>query len=455
MESDRLRISFIPISTTKNWLNVVIADRLNLCMKNVNSNDLLTYQLNWYYDTMDLDSISYPSYLRRFAKKIDLDVLVNVQIRTASENRYAVQLDYNHLEKDEPIVLFTDSLDIKKYEQFFKKIIEKTIDILSFSQVDSLPEFPVPNTHIWESCGRGKYYHLTGNIDSAEIAYRQGISIDSNQISLLKGLIQVLLEKASTMHSEGKYLEDVYFEIERLLQQGIDMDSLDAELYRDLGNLYIRRGMWNRAEQNLKRGYEIDKDDPFLYFNLSRMHPSRYDELGFRNKTELLERALYLDPAFQLGWIALAEDYYYQNRYDKTEEVYNRMLKIFPESLDGLLGLGKLYMVQNDIVNIIRTYEKVLEIAPGYADAYYNLGIVYYKEHQEDLAIDFFKKAIAINNHADSHYYLGIIYRNKDNLDQAIYHFRKRVELKTGTEDTFAEEARLHLSELLENRDSI
>ncbi|RQV98660.1 tetratricopeptide repeat protein [bacterium] len=450
VESDRLRISFFPTLITQPWLNVLIADHLNGFMGKINSADYLTYQLDWYCNTMEMDSISYSSYLRQFGQRIELDVLVHVQIQSVSEDRCTVQLDYYHPEKKEPIVILRDSLDFLEYEPFFQRIIVKTLDILS-SEVDSFPEYPIFETRLWEPYGWGKYYQLTGNIASAETFYRQGISVDTNQISLLKGLIQVLLEKASKLRSEGKYLEDFYFEIERLIHRGIEIDSMDSELYRSLGNLYIQRGMWNKAEQALDKAYEIGKDDPLLYFNLSRLHPSRYDELGFKNKTELLERAIYLNPAFQLGWIALAEDCYYRNRYDKTEEVYNRLLEIFPGSLDGLLGLGKLYMVQNDIVNIIRTYENVLEIAPDYADAYYNLGIVYYKDHQDDVAIQFFKKAIEISNHADSHYYLGIVYRNRNELDQAIYHFRKRIELKNGTGDTFAEEARIHLYELLEN----
>ncbi len=451
IESNRLRISFFPTLVTQKWLNVFITDCLNDFMVKVNSKDYLTYQLDWYCDNIEIDSTSYLSYLRRFAERIDLDVFVNVQIQSLSGNQCDVQLYYYYPEQNEPIVVFTDSLDFETTEEFFHRNIVKTLDIFS-SNTDSVPEYTAPETPIWESYGWGKYHQLTGDITAAESYYRQGISINSNQISLLKGLIQVLLTKTSTLSGEGRYLDESYFEIERLIHRAIDIDSLDATLYRLFGNLYIQRGMWNRAEQILEKAYEIDQDDPLLYFNLSRMHPSRYDKMGFGNKTELLERALYLNPAFQLGWIALAEDYYYQNRYDKTEEVYNQLLKIFPESLDGLLGLGKLYMVQNDVLNIIKTYEKVLEIAPDYADAYYNLGIVYYQDHQENVAIQFFNKAIEINSHADSHYYLGLIYRNRGDIDQAIYHFRKRIELKTGMEDTFAEDARWHLSELLENR---
>ena len=117
---------------------------------------------------------------------------------------------------------------------------------------------------------------------------------------------------------------------------------------------------------------------------------------------------------------------------------------------DYINFLGKMYIIKNDIVNIIRIYEKILEIAPDYSEAYYNLGIAYYNNKQMHEAEGFFRKAIDKGNHPDSYFYLGVIYKEKQETDRAIQCFRERIRLKTGTNDTFAEEARKHLQQLLQ-----
>jgi tetratricopeptide (TPR) repeat protein len=356
-------------------------------------------------------------------------------------------VDFYYPEQNQPIFQFSDSLNNQKPELFFQQFVKRTCDFISIDS-DSIVDYPLPRKELWEYYGLGRYYQLTGDYVSAEQMYRSGIAKDSTQNLLLKGLAEVLLIQRSQSDS---YTENMDMETEEILYKAVDIDSTDGTLYRLLGNLYIQRKWWNKAEQVLEKAFQYNKDDPYLYFQLSRVHPSRYQEMGFHNKKSLLSEALFLDPAFQLGWIALGEDYVFYNQYDKAEEIYHQLLEIHPKSLEGFLALGKLYMVQNDIMNIIRTYEKVLEIAPDYADAYYNLGIIYYKENQEAEAIRFFQKAIELDHHPDSNFYLGIIYKNRGDVDQAIQFFRERIRLKTGPEDTFAEEARIHLSELLQD----
>jgi tetratricopeptide (TPR) repeat protein len=101
------------------------------------------------------------------------------------------------------------------------------------------------------------------------------------------------------------------------------------------------------------------------------------------------------------------------------------------------------------VINIIQTYKKVLAIDPKNIIAFFNLGIAYYFDEKLEEAKGFFQRAIALGNHLDSHLYLGVIYAQQDEKDKAIHHLRVRIRYRSGSDDTYAEEARKLLYDLI------
>jgi len=445
---DRFRVACFPLISSDAWMDMIITDGINTLLGRANPTACLAYPVDWSYDAVAKDSASDVSYLRDYGKRIGLDLLITEQVHARFEGGCGIALAFYDLEKGRCILQVTDSLDFAQPDLFFRRVVRKAMDISSLF-CDSLPSAHVPPARVWKDYGWGRYYQLHDDPESAERAYRSGIAVDSTQAVLLKGLASVLLEKGFRFQTEGKYAEETYLEAAKLLYQALEIDSADGQTFRLFGKLYIHRAWWNKAEKALRKSLQREKDDPFLYLQLTRLHPSRYKEMGFRNREKLLKHALSLNPALERAWIALGEDFYFRNKPEQAEEAYLKLLKIHPNSLDGLLALGKLYVFRNDVLNIIRVYERVLEIAPDYADAYYNLGIAYFNDGKEDESIRFFKRAVELNNHVDSHFYLGIIHARRGDRELAIEYFRKRIRFRRGMDDPFAEEARKKLYELI------
>jgi len=427
---------------------MVIADGINANLRRANPSVCLAYPLDWSYDAIAVDSASNVSYLRDYGKRIELDLLVTERTDSLFKEGCEIALAFYDLKQGQCLLQVIDTLDFVKPDGFFRRVVRKTMGFASLG-CDSFPSIRIPPVDVWRDYGRGRYHQLGGDLTSAERAYRLGIAADSTRPDLLKDLASVLSEKGFRFQTEGKYAENTYLEAAELLKKAIEIDSADGESYRLFGELYVRRNQWNRAEKALRKSFELDRDDPFLYFNLTRLHPSRYKDFGFQNKENLLQYALFLNPALERAWIALGESFYFRNKPDRAEETYLNLLKIHPSSLDGLLALGKLYIFRNDVLNIIRVYEEVLEIAPDCTDAYYNLGIAYLNDGKEDEALLFFTKAIELSNHVDSHFYLGIIHERRGNREEAIEHFRNRIRFRKGRDDPFAEEARKKLYQLI------
>jgi len=447
----RFRIACFPLFSSDRWLDITITDGINDLLQKANSTVCLDYPLDWTFDAIDRDSVSNLTYLKYYGKRIGLDVLVTEQVISKSDKNCVVVLKFYNLKKKEPLTLkLSDTLYFAHPDTFFKEIIHQALNSFSI-KYDTLPPVFLPSPKVWKDYGSGRYYQLIDDFTSAEKAYRAGLAVDSTEFFLLRGLASVLLRKSFYLQSKGKYADDTYIKTAEIINKTLEVDSTDELTYCLLGQLYIQRSMWNRAEKVLKKALQLGKDDPFLYFYLTRLHSSRYRKMGFRNKETLLKKALKLNPAFERAWIALGDYYFFRNRIGNAEKTYKKLLEIHPSSLDGLLALGKLYFSRNDILNVIKVYKKVLTIKSDYPEAYYNLGIAYYNRGREEDAIRFFEKAIELNNHVDSYFYLGLIYAKRGDKDKAVEFLRKRIHFRNKLNDPFAEEARKLLFKLLHN----
>ncbi|MDZ7330833.1 MAG: tetratricopeptide repeat protein [candidate division KSB1 bacterium] len=277
-------------------------------------------------------------------------------------------------------------------------------------------------------------------------------NVIANDSSLVDALVlagKIQFSFAAAKKKNGESPADEFERTKIWLNRALTKDSSCAEAWLYLGEYYIYQQRWSMAEQMLLRAYRLQPNEPRLYLALSRLHPSRYRHLGFKNERELFERAIFFDPTYEDAYLMLSDHYLFENQRKQAIQLLERYLDINPNSVPALMALGKIYLVRNEILKIIEIYNRVLQLQPQNADAYYNLGILYYNSDDYDTAEQLLKRAIAINNHPNAHLYLAYLYEAQGNLPLAIEHLRERIRLRKGVEDEFAEEARKHLFALL------
>ena len=483
---DRFRAGCFPLFSSEAWLDMIVADGINGVLKEAALKSCLIYPVDWSYDAVDEDSLMHIEYLCRYGKRIGLNLLITERVRSLFSEGCGVEVVFFDLDQTRSIFQLYDTLDFKQPQEFFSRIARRTATLFILNtkwfsdfyrrphlnpllekrrgphceirkplwfdytlECDSNLVVPLPPVRDWEHFGSGRLHHLRGDLDSAEAAFRS-VSADSPVHPIvMRELASVLIDTVNRSKAIGSDDDGAAVEAARLLHSVLEMDSTDECANRLLGDLYIQQEWWNKAEEALRRAFQWESDDPFLYMSMARLHPSRYRAMGFRNREALLRHALFLNPAYEQARIALGDEFYFRNRPDDAEKMFERLLEIHPRSLDGLLALGKLYLYRNDVLNIVRVYEKVLTIAPDYADAYYNLGVAYFNDGKEDDAIRFFEKAVELAHHAESTYFLGVIYVRRGDRERAVAYFRERIRLRKGRDDPFAEEARKHLYALL------
>jgi len=120
----------------------------------------------------------------------------------------------------------------------------------------------------------------------------------------------------------------------------------------------------------------------------------------------------------------------------KSFEAYQRSTELDPDNKDGWNQLGHLYRRIGELAQAERTYLKVLTLAGTdkeyQAIAYGNLGLVYRTQGNLTKAIEFFEKALAIDESmgnkagmAIAYGNLGNVYYIQGNLTKAIEFFEK------------------------------
>ncbi len=99
------------------------------------------------------------------------------------------------------------------------------------------------------------------------------------------------------------------------------------------------------------------------------------------------------------------------SNFDKAELLARKALKTKGEFPEARFLLGNVYRKKNDFISAIAEYEKALEY--GYepaADVYYNLGVVSEKLFEYDAALNYYNKALALNEtFAEAHWNKALI----------------------------------------------
>lgn len=279
---------------------------------------------------------------------------------------------------------------------------------------------------------------------------QKAVSADSNLIDAYLLLGKCYFQSGVIRKEQGESPVEEFEAARYWLTKSIAKDSLQSEAYIFLGEYYIYQERWSIAEDMLSQAFQLNPNIPRLYLALSRLHQFRFKKLGFRDEEALFQRAIFINPRFEDGYLALADYYLFENRRRSAIAVLEHYLSINPNSVPALMALGKIYLVRNDIIKIIEIFDRVLELQPDNADAFYNLGILYYNTEDFETAEKFFLRAIDLNNHLNANLYLAYLYEAKGNYEKAIEFLRRRIRFRKGPDDEFAEEARKHLFKLMQ-----
>ena len=452
----KFRLTVFPLkhsaTVEKNWVGDALWETINKNLQLAVNKQAVVIPADYLSNIVNVDSLNDLSYIQRYNDQISGEYALLGEIEDNSTNK----ISYRLFRTMDQVQLSQGTVEVKP-EQIVElgyEITNAVLKYFDFSMEEPRPEIQFIPGQSYLSYLKAKEALLRGDYSAAQQFAEQSIKSDNSWADgyLMAGKCWFM--KAVELKKKGESPVEPFEKAFELLSQAAALDSSRGEIFAYLGEYYIYRERWSRAEQMLAKAYKLDPQFPRLYLSLSRLHQFRYRKLGFKDEKELFTRAIFLNPCYADAYLMLSDYYLFDNKREDAIRVLEQYLKINPNSVPVLMALGKIYLVRNDILKIIDVFNRVIELAPNNSDAYYNLGILYYNSEDYDNAEKFFKRAIAIDNHLNSHLYLAYLYEIQGDMEKAIYHLRMRIRYRKGLDDVFAEEARKRLYDLMHHDNS-
>jgi len=140
--------------------------------------------------------------------------------------------------------------------------------------------------------------------------------------------------------------------------------------YVTKGTAYIEERMYDKAIEELLKGYDIKPDNFSINYQLSRAYKEKGQlELALRH----CARSLMLFPGFAAGHARMGDILYERGDKDKAREEYELAVATAPNSADAHNALGSYYFRESLYTQAIREFLKALECDEKNAQAKSNL----------------------------------------------------------------------------------
>jgi len=434
-----VRVAYLPWQNGDS-IDVSICEALQLSSEAALSDEYFLHRWEWFYETADPDSIIDLKYRARLAELLQIELFVTGKILHEDGTRI---FDVSIYEHGNLVSSKFGADNFRKGIQEIGSFLEEKTD---FPESLRLTEYTEEQINLISGT---KLEFLHGKFENALLLPENA----GRELDILKAraLIQMGRQEQSPKkrtNLQTLKINQKFQKARALLIPYSKSEKDNAGLNVSLSRMYMHMGDYETAEICLKRAFAQSPFDSRVYFMISFLHKSRFEDVGFEDRKTILEKAIQLDPGYADAVFELANEYYvtgtgtasgYSTNY--AQDLLLKYMKINSNKYQVLNLLGKIYLQTNFTLEAKSVFEKLIKLYPESAEINYNLGVCHYQLKDFDRAEIRFKKAVAINDDLDSYLYLGAIYKLRGDLDLALEYFRDRIRKKTGDDDHYAKEA--------------
>ncbi len=213
------------------------------------------------------------------------------------------------------------------------------------------------------------------------------------------------------------------------------MDKEAAKLYNQ-GNKQKKSGDYDGALASYTEALNKSKDYR-IYYQLSSVYKKKRD---FAKSEEMLNKALELNPKFNIAHNALGTTYYSWGKYEKAIESFKKYAENATKKKDKKRAkkyIGLAYTKLGDIALKEKKYDKALEYLMNavsnynYDAAYLKLADIYLDKGQYNEALQAADNAVKYKSRKSKvpkgapYFYKGMAYKGLHNIAKAKENFKK------------------------------
>jgi tetratricopeptide (TPR) repeat protein len=247
-----------------------------------------------------------------------------------------------------------------------------------------------------------QYYDKIGELDMAVEENEKALSLDPDNYLTHFSLAVTLLKKkeikrakeelthaveispeASEPHAllaildltEGDY-DSAVKEYERALKGALRLKPKDIDIYKSLGDLYVRQGKLKEAENTYRLISEFSPYDPEVHYYLGVIYAELKDKVLSEKE---LKKAISLRPDYAEALNFLGYTYVEENRdLKEAEDLIKKAIKVEPDNGAYLDSLGWLYYKKGRLIEAKEILTRAVSLMPDPV-MYDHLGHVYFK----------------------------------------------------------------------------
>ncbi len=264
-----------------------------------------------------------------------------------------------------------------------------------------------------------EFHFLKGNIlmvkgakNAAIESYHKALeAADEDEETFLFSIANFLMSK------------DFYKEALIFLEDLIEQDYDDPDLYSDVAECYEKLGEYNKSAEYIKLILDDSPFDDMLWDYLGNM----YLKAG---KKELAIEAYYF--AFAISDNAfdainhLIELYLEEDKYPDALKLYEYLKTKGVESTNYHLKIANNFLEKNDLEKAKEYFQEYLKIEPKSSDAFYGIAQVEFRKMNYRKALDMLDVAILYNDSKPEYFNLkGKIYLKVKQNNKALESFEK------------------------------
>jgi type IV pilus assembly protein PilF len=205
-------------------------------------------------------------------------------------------------------------------------------------------------------------------------------------------------------------------------------DITNAEAYNTMAYSYLKSGKINEAYIEFQKAIALNpkNKEALQYLGYISRKFGKYDEA-----ISYLKRAIAVDRNNSEALNDLGVVYAEMRNWDEAVKCFKEALRnpLYASPALAYANLGYAYYMIGDYDNAQKALKESLLRNPVSPRAMYTLGLVYLKTHDNEAAIEEFKRAIGIqSDYTDAHWELAKVYIQTGNKAKALKHLKMIIE---------------------------
>jgi tetratricopeptide (TPR) repeat protein len=301
-------------------------------------------------------------------------------------------------------------------------------------------------------------YHQEGNLQQAEITYKEILKFDPYNIHILNYLGNVLQDQCKYDEAIDCYQKAIqcnptfagsYYHLGSVFEvkgqnekainyylKAIQYDPHFVGSYSNLGNVFRKLDRIDEAIPYFQKAIEVNAHFWGSYYNLGKalQKKGEIDEAIF-----YFQKTLQLNQTHILSYNNLGNSFKDKGKFDEAITCYQKVITLNPSFAEAYSNLGNVLREKGQLDEAIINYEKAIELDPSFAEAYSNLGNVLREKGRIDEAIRYCQKAIELNpSLAKAYCNMGVAIEEKGQLDEAIINYEKAIELDLSLAEAYS-----------------